>query len=46
MEELRPKQLEEPAPHHGGAGSDAVIVAPGRDLPSGGVLVGGGQDSS
>ncbi len=33
-------------PRHGGAGSDAVIVAPGRDLPSGGVLIGRGQHPS
>jgi hypothetical protein len=32
------KKKGEP-PGTGGAGSDAVIVAPGRDLPSGGVLV-------
>jgi hypothetical protein len=32
------EKKEEP-PGAGGAGSDAVIVAPGRDLPSGGVLV-------
>jgi hypothetical protein len=30
---------EEPAPRHGGAGSDAVIVSPTRDIPSGGVLI-------
>lgn len=29
----------EASPAGGGAGDDAVIVAPGRDLPSGGVLV-------
>jgi hypothetical protein len=33
-------------PRHGGAGRDAVIVAPGRDLPSGGVLIGSGEDPS
>jgi hypothetical protein len=33
-------------PRHGGAGSDAVIVAPGRDLPSGGMLIGRGRDPS
>jgi hypothetical protein len=33
-------------PRHGGAGSDAVIVAPGRDLPSEGVLIGRRQDPS
>jgi hypothetical protein len=41
-------QLEEghTTPHHGGAGSDAVIVAPGRDVPSGGVLIDRKQDPS
>jgi hypothetical protein len=30
---------EEASPRRGGAGSDAVIVAPGRDVPAGGVLI-------
>ena len=37
-EALRQRKPED-APSGGGAGSDAVIIAPGRDLPSEGVLV-------
>lgn len=33
------QQKTDGSPPGGGAGDDAVIVAPGRDLPSGGVLV-------
>lgn len=33
------RQKREDAPRRGGAGGDAVIVAPGADLPSEGVLV-------
>jgi hypothetical protein len=38
-DETSPPHEEEPVPRHGGAGSDAVIVSPTRDVPSGGVLV-------
>jgi hypothetical protein len=37
---------EEASPRHGGAGSDAVIVAPGRDVPDAGVLIEKKQRSS
>lgn len=36
---------EQPAPWHGGAGRDAIIVSPERDLPSEGVPIGGDHDS-
>jgi hypothetical protein len=45
-DEALPDEEGDVAVRPGGAGSDAVLVAPGRDLPSDGVLVGGGQDSS
>jgi hypothetical protein len=38
-EEGSAREREEVAPGYHGAGSDAVIVAPGRDLPSEGVLI-------
>ncbi len=37
---------EEATPWHGGAGRDAIIVSPERDLPSEGVPIGGGHDST
>jgi len=33
------EEKEETTPRHGGAGSDAVIISPQRDLPSGGVPI-------
>jgi len=44
-EEL-PEEKEEMTPRHGGAGSDAVILSPQRDLPSGGVPIRRQRDSS
>jgi hypothetical protein len=38
-EEASRQRNREDAPSGGGAGGDAVIVAPGRDLPSEGVLI-------
>jgi hypothetical protein len=38
-DETLPEKQEEVSPRHGGAGSDAVIVGPARDVPPGGVLV-------
>jgi hypothetical protein len=46
LEEQTSKGMEEPTPWRGGAGRDAVIVSPERDLPSEGVAIGGGHDSS
>jgi hypothetical protein len=46
LEEEPSRGREEATPWHGGAGGDAVIVSPERDLPSEGVLIGGGHDSS
>ena len=44
-EEALEQDKKEVAPRQGGAGGDAVIVAPGRDLPSDGVLIEGPRDS-
>jgi hypothetical protein len=38
-DEAPPHDEEGPVPPRGGAGSDAVIVSPTRDVPSGGVLI-------
>jgi hypothetical protein len=43
-DEASPAGEGDVTPRHGGAGSAAVIVAPGRDLPPDGVLVGSDQD--
>jgi hypothetical protein len=39
-------QRQEATTPHGGAGTDAVIVSPERDLPSQAVLIEGGHDTS
>jgi hypothetical protein len=41
-----PEENEEITPGHGGAGSDAVIISPQRDLPSEGVPIERRRDSS
>ena len=46
LNEEVPQEKEESTPRHGGAGSDAVIISPLRDLPSGGVPIERQRDSS
>jgi hypothetical protein len=46
LDEEVPEETEEITPRHGGAGSDAVIISPQRDLPSGGVPIERRRNSS
>lgn len=42
LEQLRRGEVETPAPQgEGGAGGGGLILVPGKDLPAGGVPVGG-----
>ena len=45
LDEEVPEEKEEITPRHGGAGSDAVIISPQRDLPSVGVPIERRRDS-
>jgi len=46
LDEQTSRGKEEATPWHGGAGRDAIVVSPQRDLPSEGVPIEGQHDSS
>jgi hypothetical protein len=46
LNEEVPEETEGTTPRHGGAGSDAIIISPQRDLPAGGVPIERRRESS